>query len=180
MKTYILEKRERSFDRWELAKLKRQNIDALCCIEGETYPEELYRTSDRDEALAKLAECRNEICGNRWDGLGIVEYVVAEGEIDEDGFFIGDGYWGTDSYKEGWRKYEALHDGNTLNHQRLWYAVQEDEEDDWCTGSLDKDEAVEMAKSRGYKLIAVIKENVEYGEVIDTLCIEELHAGEDF
>ena len=176
MKTWILEKRECSLDRWELAKLRRQNIDALCCFEDGLTPEELYRTTDKDEAMAKLAECKNGY-GTNGSLWGFEEYVVAEGEVDEDGDFNLEGYWTTDSYE----KYEALRGGNILNHQMLWYAVQEDEEDeDWCTGSFDKDEAIEMARKSGATIVAVIKENFLWGDEIGCECVEELHAGEDF
>lgn len=38
-----------------------------------------------------------------------------------------------------------------------WYAVQYDHEDaDWGTGSYDLEEAKEMCRENGYKLIAVI------------------------
>lgn len=176
MKTWRLEKREASFDRWELAKLRRQGVDGLWYMENGSEPEELFRTTDKDEAMAKLAECKNGY-GTNGSLWGFEEYVVAEGEVDEDGIFIGEQYWTTDSYE----KYEALHGGEILNHQMLWYAVQEDEEDeDWCTGSFDKDEAIEMARKSGATIVAVIKENFLWGDEIGCECVEELHAGEDF
>lgn len=50
---------------------------------------------------------------------------------------------------------------------RIWYAVQMDSEDDWGTGSFDKDEAIEMMMgNENYTLIAVIENDV---------CIEEIY-----
>lgn len=49
--------------------------------------------------------------------------------------------------------------------EALWYAVQEDREDDWGTGSYDYQEACRMVLEQEYGLIAVIKGDV---------CIEEI------
>lgn len=46
--------------------------------------------------------------------------------------------------------------GNTYTADRLWYAVQRDEEDEWGNGSEDYDTAVEMLRAQGHGLIAVI------------------------
>lgn len=54
---------------------------------------------------------------------------------------------------------------------RLWYAVQMDTEDDWGTGSFDKDEAIEKAEDIGAKLVAVIDRD---------LCIEEIWMYDSF
>ena len=52
---------------------------------------------------------------------------------------------------------------------KLWYAVQRNCEDDWGTGSFDRDEAVEMLKEllKDYPdaLIAVVENDV---------CIKEI------
>ena len=61
---------------------------------------------------------------------------------------------------------------------RLWYAVQRDREDDWGTGSFDKDEAIEMLKNQGCGLIAVIQndtciEEIEYEDIKDKAMIKE-------
>lgn len=53
---------------------------------------------------------------------------------------------------------------------KIWYAVQKDREDEWGTGSRDKDEAVRMAKKMGCKIIAVIEE----GEDGEAVCIDEI------
>lgn len=56
-----------------------------------------------------------------------------------------------------------------------WYAWQVDENDnDWGSGTYDKDEAIRKAKERNYKRIAVIEEGN------DPICVEELINGEDF
>lgn len=53
------------------------------------------------------------------------------------------------------------------NNNVIWYAVQRNTEDDWGTGSLDKNEALEMLNSNeDYQLIAVIENGV---------CIEEIY-----
>lgn len=52
--------------------------------------------------------------------------------------------------------------------ESLWYAVLEDNEDDWGTGSTDRDEAIEMLRKQGYGLIAVISDNG------DPACIDEI------
>lgn len=44
----------------------------------------------------------------------------------------------------------------TYTADRVWYAVQRDEEDEWGNGSEDYDTAVEMLHAQGYGLIAVI------------------------
>lgn len=50
---------------------------------------------------------------------------------------------------------------------KLWYALQKDSQDDWGTGSFDKEEAIEeLRKNDSYTLIAVI-DNDE--------CIEEIY-----
>ena len=65
--------------------------------------------------------------------------------------------------------------------KKLWYALQNSTEDDWGTGSFDYNEALEIAKKKGYKLIAVIDAN--YGEdgnpTTDGECIEEIKVEED-
>lgn len=54
---------------------------------------------------------------------------------------------------------------------KIWYAVQRDRSDeDWGTGSRDRDEALRMAKEKDCKIIAVIEEDDD-GEAI---CIEEI------
>ena len=52
--------------------------------------------------------------------------------------------------------------------ETLWYAVMEDDEDDWGTGTNDRDEAIEMLKKQGHGLVAVISDNG------DPLCIDEI------
>lgn len=50
--------------------------------------------------------------------------------------------------------------------ERLWYAVQRDAEDDWGTGSFNKDEAIRMLMAdEDNSLIAVIENDV---------CVEEI------
>ncbi len=45
---------------------------------------------------------------------------------------------------------------------KMWYAVLRDMEDnDWGTGSFDKDEAVEMAKRMECKYVATINANYD-------------------
>lgn len=56
-----------------------------------------------------------------------------------------------------------------------WYAIQMDEDDnDWGTGSFDKDEAIEMARERGYKYIATIEGewDVDGEPITEGICIE--------
>lgn len=70
-----------------------------------------------------------------------------------------------------------------MGNSRNWYAIQRDAEDnDWGTGSFDWDEAVEMAKARGYEQIAEIDGGYdENGDpTTDAICVAEYHAGEDF
>ena len=62
-----------------------------------------------------------------------------------------------------------------MENKKLWYAILRDEEDnDWGSGSFDKDEAIEMAKRQNFKYIAVI--NADYDDkgnaTTDPLCIE--------
>ena len=56
----------------------------------------------------------------------------------------------------------------------MWYAVQKDREDDWGTGSFDKDEALKMLKEMREiytdALIAVIENDV---------CVEEITEVDD-
>lgn len=55
---------------------------------------------------------------------------------------------------------------------KLWYAVQEDSEDDWGYGSYDYEEAVEMLMScESYNLIAVID---KADDPVHSLCIKEI------
>lgn len=55
-----------------------------------------------------------------------------------------------------------------------WYAVQQDTTDAWDYGSYDLAEAIRMANDDQADIIAVIEEGY------DTLCVKELHRGEDF
>lgn len=51
---------------------------------------------------------------------------------------------------------------------RLWFAVQRSEEDEWGTGSEDLSTAVEMLRRQGYGLICVVddcKNPVALGEI---------------
>lgn len=56
---------------------------------------------------------------------------------------------------------------------KIWYAVQRDREDDWGTGSYDKEEALEMARKQRKEypdtLIAVIDDCEK-----NPVCIEEI------
>lgn len=53
---------------------------------------------------------------------------------------------------------------------KYWYAVQYDREDtDWGTGSYDLEEAKEMCRENGYKLIAVIDVSGD-----DPVCVDEI------
>lgn len=61
--------------------------------------------------------------------------------------------------------------------KKLWYSILKDREDnDWGSGSFDKDEAIEMAKRNDCKLIAVIDANYdeEGNPITDGLCIKEM------
>lgn len=43
----------------------------------------------------------------------------------------------------------------------IWYAILRDNEDnDWGTGSFNREEAIEMAKKADYKLLATIENDV--------------------
>ena len=54
-------------------------------------------------------------------------------------------------------KYAKEYGVELLTEYTEWYAIQRDEEDnDWGDGSFSYDEAVEMAKAKGYKIIATI------------------------
>ena len=65
--------------------------------------------------------------------------------------------------------------------KKLWYALQNSTEDDWGTGSFDYNEALEIAKKKGYKLIAVIDANYDEDgtPTTDGECIEEIEVEED-
>ena len=59
--------------------------------------------------------------------------------------------------------------GNTYTADRLWYAVQRDEEDEWGNGSDDYAAAVEMLLKQGHGLICVIddgKDPVALAEIL--------------
>lgn len=53
------------------------------------------------------------------------------------------------------------------NDNKLWYALQRDSEDDWGTGTFDRDEAIQRLKESDgyYTLIAVIDND---------LCVEKI------
>lgn len=56
-----------------------------------------------------------------------------------------------------------------------WYAIQEDEDDnDWGDGSFDKDEAIKMARERGYKYVATIEGewDVDGEPITEGICTE--------
>lgn len=58
---------------------------------------------------------------------------------------------------------------------RYWYAVQEENDNDWGYGSYNINEAKEMCNSNEeYVRIAVIE------EVVESACIKELVKGIDF
>lgn len=70
-----------------------------------------------------------------------------------------------------------------MENNRNWYAIQRDAEDnDWGTGSFDWDEAVEMAKAKGYEQIAEIdgQYNEDGDPTVDPICVSVYIAGEDF
>ena len=55
-----------------------------------------------------------------------------------------------------------------MENNKLWYALQHDNNDDWGTGFFDKEKAIEELKNNDYyNLIAVIEN--------DTECIEEIY-----
>jgi len=54
-----------------------------------------------------------------------------------------------------------------------WYAVQRETTDEWDDGSYNLDEAIARANELGADIIAVI-------DVDGSVCINELHRGEDF
>ena len=56
--------------------------------------------------------------------------------------------------------------------QKLWYAVQDSREDDWDIGSYDYGEALEIAKSRNARIIAVIDDHTANPVCIDEIVIE--------
>lgn len=57
-----------------------------------------------------------------------------------------------------------------MNEMKLWYAVQRDSEDDWGTGSYDKDEAIAMCKEMDCPQIAVIEESTH-----DAICVDIIY-----
>lgn len=62
-----------------------------------------------------------------------------------------------------------------MENKKLWYAILRDEEDnDWGSGSFDKDEAISMAKAQNFKQIAVVDADYddEGNGTTDPLCIE--------
>lgn len=70
-----------------------------------------------------------------------------------------------------------------MENKKNWYAIQRDAEDnDWGTGSFEWEEAIEMAKKKGYERIAEIdgQYNEDGEPTVDPICIAEYMAGEDF
>lgn len=66
---------------------------------------------------------------------------------------------------------------------RNWYAVQRDADDnDWGTGSFDWEEAVTLAKERGYTQIVEIDGGYDANgrETYDPVAAACYYAGEDF
>ena len=64
-----------------------------------------------------------------------------------------------------------------------WFAVQVNAtDDDWSTGSFDFDEAVKMAKARGYEQIAEIAGDYDDNGIptADPICVKVYRAGKDF
>ena len=62
-----------------------------------------------------------------------------------------------------------------MEEKKLWYAILRDEEDnDWGTGSFNKEQAIEMAKAVNFKLVAVIDGgyNESGNEATDPICVE--------
>lgn len=62
-----------------------------------------------------------------------------------------------------------------MENKKLWYAILRDEEDnDWGSGSFNKEEAINMAKAQNFKRIAVIDGGYDDkgNETTDPLCIE--------
>ncbi len=57
-------------------------------------------------------------------------------------------------------------DGTPIWDSAVWYAVQQDRDDDWGNGSFDKDEALQMLKAQGCGLIAVIEREVCKEEIL--------------
>jgi hypothetical protein len=53
--------------------------------------------------------------------------------------------------------------------KKIWYAVQETEDDGWDWGSYDYAEAVKMLKDQGHGLIAVIEE-----DELHPICVKEI------
>jgi hypothetical protein len=71
-----------------------------------------------------------------------------------------------------------------MTDKKYWYALQKREDDnDWGTGTYDKDEAIRIAKEDNFFRIAVIDEGIDplgMQENNDPLCVNELINGEDF
>ena len=62
-----------------------------------------------------------------------------------------------------------------MENKKLWYAILRDEDDnDWGTGSFDKEETITVAKAHNFKRIAVVDADYddEGNETTDPLCIE--------
>ena len=62
-----------------------------------------------------------------------------------------------------------------MENTNYWYALQVNNDDnDWGTGTYDREEAIKTAKERNYYRIAIIEEGP------DPICVGGLINGEDF
>lgn len=170
---YVLEKRECSCTKEDLRECERNHIHHL--FEAGVDEKEIGVFTSRDEACKVLDMCENEVSdnGQLWN---FVEFIVQEYEIDEDGMWItGSDYYTTNRWKSGFDHWTA-EGGDTFCFKRLWYAVQFDSDDGWEIGDYDEAVAMKMVNESGgyYTQIAVIEENVRYGEITDAICIKEI------
>lgn len=66
-------------------------------------------------------------------------------------------------------------------NERMWYAIEKDEEDvDWGMGSFDFEEALEMAKKKACKYIAKIDGGYDDNgeETTDPICVGSYNVDE--
>ena len=111
------------------------------------------------------------------DPLKVYEYETDEGKRYAYEGCIGNNenltFEELDEIFSDWQKEIEEEDENVEYTE--WYAIQKDKDDnDWGTGSFNKEEAIEMAHKRGYKYIATISGewDIDGDPITEGICVE--------
>lgn len=121
---------------------------SLPCNRRERENGKVWIDLDNDEISTKGIQCNDDMI----DAIReLIAYLCPAEETSEE-----------ESSEEN-----AEETSEETNQKNLWYAIQRDREDDWGTGTYDRDEAIRRLKESDgyYTLIAVIDKDLCIGEI---------------